>query len=65
MPDLVELISTIVRPGLWCDGCMSSNRLEADVYSGGEVGVGVVATLEGCRTCRTGICAASEASDER
>lgn len=63
MSDLVEFVSTIIRPGLWCDTCMTSNRVEADVYSSDDDGVGVVATMEGCRRCQTGMCAETGDAD--
>ncbi len=41
-----------VRPDLWCERCMTSSRVEQDVRAGGVL----VATLEGCTRCRTGLC---------
>lgn len=42
----------LVRDGLWCERCMTSSRVEQDVRAAGVL----VATLEGCTRCRTGLC---------
>jgi hypothetical protein len=51
-----EVIS-LTRPGLWCDGCMTSSGVEVDVMDDSEV----VATLEGCIKCETGVCSRATA----
>jgi hypothetical protein len=46
-------VSFVSRAGLWCERCWLATRVERDVVEGGTL----VATLQGCPRCRTGLCA--------
>ena len=42
----------VTRRGLRCPTCREATRIELDIISGREV----VITLQGCTTCRSGLC---------
>lgn len=54
-------VSSWTRHDLWCNRCMASTRMERDVFEGETL----VATLQGCTRCKTGMCAEPDQVEEQ
>lgn len=42
----------------WCETCLTSAHITTDICKLGDEGISVIATVSGCKRCKTGVFAA-------